>query len=484
MKKPNIRELLGAPTARERIASRGGTYTLALSALVLAILIAVNVLFSVLPKSLTRYDISAGKLYSVTSNTKSVVNALTDDVTIYWIVQADEEDDIIENLLDKYASLSSHITVEKKNPDVYPTFTAQYTDATVPNNSLIVECGDKSRYIDYSDIYLTDVDYATYSVAYSFDGEGAITSAIDYVTRDELPTVYVLTGHGEAEPPSAFTEQLEKENMTYTEFSLLNEDGIPDDASCVLIYAPESDISADEAKILAEYVKDGGKLMLMAGPTESGTLENIYSLAEDYGVEAADGIVVEGDRAHYAFSAPYILLPDIESADITQPLIDSHYYVIVPVAQGLTVGESEDATVTTLLRTSDSAFSKLAGYSLDTYEKEDGDIDGAFALAVDISVTGGGEMVFFTSSGMLDELYNAYSSGANLDLTMNALSTLVGESDAVAIRTKSLSYNYLTISDSSASVLKALMLGVFPLGFAAAGIAVISERRRRRDEQG
>lgn len=484
MKKPNIRELLGAPTARERIASRGGTYTLALSALVLAILIAVNVLFSVLPKSLTRYDISAGKLYSVTSNTKSVVNALTDDVTIYWIVQADEEDDIIENLLDKYASLSSHITVEKKNPDVYPTFTAQYTDATVPNNSLIVECGDKSRYIDYSDIYLTDVDYATYSVAYSFDGEGAITSAIDYVTRDELPTVYVLTGHGEAELPSAFTEQLEKENMTYTEFSLLNEDGIPDDASCVLIYAPESDISADEAKILAEYVKDGGKLMLMAGPTESGTLENIYSLAEDYGVEAADGIVVEGDRAHYAFSAPYILLPDIESADITQPLIDSHYYVIVPVAQGLTVGESEDATVTTLLRTSDSAFSKLAGYSLDTYEKEDGDIDGAFALAVDISVTGGGEMVFFTSSGMLDELYNAYSSGANLDLTMNALSTLVGESDAVAIRTKSLSYNYLTISDSSASVLKALMLGVFPLGFAAVGIAVISERRRRRDEQG
>ena len=90
-------------------------------------------------------------------------------------------------------------------------------------------------------------------------------------------------------------------------------------------------------------------------------------------------------------------------------------------------------------------------------------------------------MVFFSSSGMLDELYNAYSSGANLDLTMNALSALIGESDAAAIRTKSLSYNYLTISDSSASVLKMLMLGVFPVGFAAVGIAVITERRRRRD---
>ena len=484
MKKPNFREIFAVPTARERIAARGGTYTLALSALVLAIVIAVNVLFSVLPKSLTRYDISAGKLYSVTSSTKSVVNALTDDVTIYWIVQADEEDDIIENLLDKYVALSAHITVEKKNPDVYPTFAAQYTDASVPNNSLIVECGEKSRYIDYSDIYLADVDYTTYSVAYSFDGEGAITSAIDYVTRDELPVVYMLTGHGEAEPPSAFTEQLEKENMTYTEFSLLNEDSIPDDASCVFIYAPERDISSAEADILAEYVRDGGKLMVMAGAVESGTLENLYSLAAHYGVEAVDGIVVEGDRAHYAFSAPYILLPDIESSDITQPLIDSRYYVIMPIAQGLTVGESTDAEVTALLTTSDSAFSKLAGYSLDTYEKEDGDTDGAFALAVDISLTDGGEMIFFASSGMLDELYNAYSSGANLDLTMNTLSALAGESEAAAIRTKSLSYNYLTISDSSASVLKALMLGVFPLGFAAAGIAVISERKRRRDDKG
>ena len=52
----------------------------------LAILVAVNVLMSVLPSSYTEYDISASKLYSVTSNTKSVVNALTEDVTIYWIV--------------------------------------------------------------------------------------------------------------------------------------------------------------------------------------------------------------------------------------------------------------------------------------------------------------------------------------------------------------------------------------------------------------
>ena len=82
-------------------ALRGGTYALAVTAVVLAILITANVFASALPATLTRQDISAAQLYSVTSNTKVVVNNLTDDVTIYWIVQSGEEDDVIQNLLDK-----------------------------------------------------------------------------------------------------------------------------------------------------------------------------------------------------------------------------------------------------------------------------------------------------------------------------------------------------------------------------------------------
>ena len=473
----------GSREQQNRIAVKGGTYSLALTAIVLAILIAVNIFASVLPSRFTKYDISASRLYSVTSSTKAVVNALSEDVKIYWVVQADKEDEVIENLLDKYEALSDHISVEKKNPDVYPTFTAQYTDASVPNNSLIVESGNKSRYIDYNDIYLVDMDYSSYSAVYSFDGEGAITSAIDYVVSDELPKIYALTGHGEEELTDDFRDQLDRENMELEEFSLLNEDEIPVDAACILIYAPASDISAEEKKLLASYVKNGGKLLVMAGPAEDGTLENLYSLVSEYGVEAADGIVVEGDREHFAFAAPYILLPDVQSAGITQPLIDSRYYVIVPIAQGLTVNDTSKAAVTQLLNTSDSSFSKAAGYQLDTYDKESGDTDGPFAVAVDVDVNDSGEIIWFSSSYMLDEIYDAYSSGANLDLTMNALAQLAGESEAAAIRTKSLNYSYLTISDSTASMLKTLMIGVFPAGFAAVGIAVIAGRRRRRDEQ-
>lgn len=472
------------PSAEDRegtIAFFGGTYAVILTALVTAILIMVNVFVNTIPASMTKMDISSSRLYSITSNTKVVLNNLTEDVTIYWIVQAGEEDDILQNLLDKYESLSSHIKVVKKNPDAFPTFTAQYTEETVNNNSLIVECEDKYRFIPDYDIYVTETDM--YSYYYDsetfFDGEGAITSAIDYVVSDDLPKIYLLEGHGEAALPATFTEQMDKENMETETFSLLNVDAIPEDADCILIHAPESDISENEKEMLAEYTANGGKLLVFAGPVESGTMTNLYSLLADYGVTAEEGIVVDLDREHYAFSEPLILLPDIQSSHITDSLIEENYLTIVTIAQGLSVtGSSNGATVTELLTTSNESFSKVAGYMMTTYEKEDGDIDGPFAVAVSVETETDGGIVWFTTSLLLDEQYNAYSSGGNGDIAMNALSNLIGESEAVAIRSKSLDYNYLTISEQTASTLKILMIGAFPLCYLGIGLIVMLRRRK------
>ena len=468
---------------KNRNAFRGGSYSLTISVVVLAILIVVNIFASALPTAVTKYDISVSKLYSITSNTKVVVNALEQDVTIYWVVQSGQEDEVIENLLGKYDSLSDHIQVVKKNPDVYPTFAEQYTDETVRNNSLIVECGDRSRFIGYDDIYVQEADIYSYSYNTSFDGEGAITSAIDYVISEELPQVYILEGHGEADLPASFQEQIEKENIETNTLSLLTVDAIPEDADCVMIYAPESDISQEEKDLLADYAADGGKLFVVAGPVQDGVLENLYDLLVDYGVEANEGIVVEGDREHYSFQGPAVLLPDMSSDTITDSLIEENYYPIMPISLGLTVTENTGSgTVTELLTTSYTSYSKLAGYSMTDYEREDGDIDGPFALAVSIDTAGEGEIVWFTSSYFLDDMYNATSSGANANLGMNALSSLIGETEAMAIRSKSLNYNYLTISESAASLLKVAMIGVFPLLYLGIGIWVVLRRRRLQNE--
>ncbi len=311
---------------------------------------------------------------------------------------------------------------------------------------------------------------------------GAITSAIDYVVTDELPQLYVLEGHGEAELPATFQDQIEKENIEINTLSLLTVDEIPEDAACLMIYAPTSDISTEEKEMLAEYAAGGGRLMVVAGPAEDASLDNLESLLSDYGVTANDGIVVEENRESYTYQ-PYVLLPEMASSEITDSLIEENYYPVLPIAQGLTVPE-DSSSVTTLLSTSELSFSKVAGYDLDTYEKEDGDIDGPFAVAGSIDCGNEGQILWFSSSVFLEDMYNAWSSGANVDLAMNGLSSLIGETEAMAIRSKSINYNYLSISSSTASLLRTVMIGVFPLGYLAIGIFVIWNRRREQNAAG
>lgn len=466
-----------------RTAKVGG-YSFVLSLVVLAILIAVNVLASKLPTSWTQFDISAAQLYSLTSDTKVVVTNLQQDVTIYWISQAGKEDTVIQKLLDRYQELSDHITVVKKDPDVYPTFAQQYTEETVMNNSLVVESGDKNRYISYDNIYQYDTGsyYTTGSVSQSFDGEGQITSAIDYVVSTDLPQVYLLSGHGEAALSETFADELERSNYeTVEDFSLLNVDAIPEECDVLLINAPTSDISDEELTMLRSYVQGGGKLVVLSGPQENADLPNLQALLSDYGVTVNDGVVVDTNRDYYAFTAPHVLMPEIESSDITDPLKDGDYHVIVPIAAGLTVGEDNGgATVTSLLKTSTDSFSKAAGYAMTTYDKEDGDIDGPFTLAVSVEdANAGGRLLWVASDYLLDDMYNSYSSGANLDFVMNGLSWMTGNTDAVSIRSKSLDYNYLTISSSSAAWLKVCMIGIIPVGFLLLGLDEVLRRRKK-----
>ena len=192
--------------------------------------------------------------------------------------------------------------------------------------------------------------------------------------------------------------------------------------------------------------------------------------------------MIEGSRENYT-GYPEMLLPNMESHSITDPLIEDRYYPIVPLSQGMTIGSTSNGTVTELMYTSGYAFSKVAGFELDTYEYEEGDIEGPFTVALTIDTNGGGQIVWFSASDFLDDMYNAYSSGANVDLAMNAVSSLLGEREAISIRSKSFNYNYLTISEDTASTLKLLMIGAFPLAYLGIGIFVILSKRGKQNEK-
>ncbi|GEM_PF-4847241 len=79
------------------------------------------------------------------------------------------------------------------------------------------------------------------------------------MTNPDQSVIYRLTGHGESDLPSTFADSLEQENIAVEDFSLLNSGAVPEDAAGVLVYSPASDLSEEEAQMLAEYVEQGGK---------------------------------------------------------------------------------------------------------------------------------------------------------------------------------------------------------------------------------
>ena len=464
-------------------ALRVGGYSAAATVIVIAIAVALNILVNALPAGWTQYDTTSSRLFTISEQTEGVLAALDEDVTVYWIVQSGQEDSTLGTLLERYAALSSHVTVEKRDPDVYPAFMEQYISGTIYNNSLVVESAERYTYVGYDSIYSYSYD-SNYNYTVSFNGESELTSAIDYVVSDDLPVIYTLTGHGETELSTSFSSSIEALNVEVNSLSLIETGEIPDDADCLLILAPSSDISSDELALIQEYLAGGGGLILVTDPEqEADSRPNLDALMASYGVSAEDGIVVEGDSGRYAFGTPVDLLPEYGSHEITSPLSDGGYYVLLPVAQGLTVSSElpDGVSVTELLTTTDASFSKAAGYSMTTYDREDGDTGGPFALAVAITAeaeNGESSIVWISSSSILDESADAMVSGGNSDFFLNSVSWICGESEGISIHARTLSTEYLTLTSAQSRTISMIIIAVIPIAVLACGIYIYVRRRR------
>ena len=73
------------------------------------------------------------------------------------------------------------------------------------------------------------------------------------MTSENLPNVYVLSGHGEQELSSDVTDMIRQDNMEYESLSLLSLEAVPEDAAAVLIHVPSSDLGDDETAVLISY---------------------------------------------------------------------------------------------------------------------------------------------------------------------------------------------------------------------------------------
>lgn len=464
---------------------KNGSYAMGISAVFIAAVVLINLIVGELPSKYSQIDISDSGLYSIGEETEKMLHNLETDVTIYQIAQDGGEDENIKSLLKRYEDESKHITIEQKDPVVNPGFVSEYTEENLSNNSLIVESGERSKVINYNDMYESSIDYNTYSYQTTgFDGEGQITSAIGYVTAEELPVLYTLEGHGEINLDSTLTDSIEKANMEIQTLNLLTEGEVPENADCVMINAPTSDISAEEKEALLSYLENGGKAMIFTDYT--GTeMKNLAAVLENYGVQTEDGIIFEGDSQHYALQMPYYIVPTVNSTDASYDVASGERLILMPYAQGIQkLDEVRDTVkIESLLTTTDKAYSKTNMNSTQI-EKEEGDIEGPFDLGVSITETLDEEketkIVYYSTSALLDGQVNQMVSGGNHELLLSSLKWMTGaeENASVSIPAKSLEVSYLTLTDYDASFWKICTMGLIPGFFLVLGFGIWMKRRK------
>lgn len=471
-----------------------GTYRAGMSVFACVAVVLINLITVNLPSQYLKYDISEQKLFTTGEQTAEVLEKLDEDITLYLIAQQGGEDTTLLELLERYEGLSDHITVDTIDPVLYPNFVSQYTDENLSENSILVVGQERSRAVDYYDIYGYSMDYSTYSSSLdSFDGEGQITSAIDYVTADEIPVLYTLEGHDEATLSTSLTESVEKENIEIRSLSLLTSESVPEDAEILLIYGPLSDISAEEKEKITAYLDQGGQVIYLRGYTDQDT-PNLDALLKEYGISVTEGTVMEGSSDHYLPNYPYYLLPDINYSDYTSDV--SSRYVLLPFSQGMTqvMSETEAEESDTglnyesLLTTSDQAYSKV-NMDSQNLEMEEGDIAGPFDLGVVVTKTIDGEedtedsreakLVVFASETLLDGQTDAMVSGGNSALFMNVVSQLVDHESTVSIEAKSMAVTYLTVTAGSAIFWGLLTVLILPLFLLILGGVIWFQRRKR-----
>lgn len=459
-----------------------GAYSVTGILLAIVVTVAVNLGLNYVPEQYSSFDLTENRLYALTDETKTFLSGLSEDVTLYVLSEEGAGDADLSKTLERIADQSGHVKVTYVSPAKNPNFYQNYTDTQPSSGSLIVEGEKRSTVVDYGDIYTYEMDYSTYSYQTTgYDGEGQIVSAIAYVTTEDMPVFYVIGGHGELELEEKFANTITKENASYETLMLYSVDEIPEDAQGVILNAPTSDYSKEDAEKVINYLKTGGNALIVSTMAE-GEMANFKRILDFYGITEVDGTIVEQDRNYY-YQNPYYLFPEIGAAEATTPLADG--LVFAPFSKGLSYEDDTTGEIlyTPLLTTSGSAFSKTDIKDNSDFEKGADDIDGPFTVSVEVkkSTEDGGTSHAFVVGGesLFTTLADDMAPGNNVKLFGSIISILADHESSVSVPVKSLSMPNLVFKAQTAYIAAVLCVIVIPIVTLAAGLVIWMRRRRR-----
>lgn len=457
-----------------------GGYSALVTAVVIAILIAVNLVVSQIP---WKADLTKNRFFSLSDQSYKTMDNIKKDVTIYALYQTGQENSLIKEILNQYAKYSDKIKIKYIDPVKNPTFAQKYTTSgqTLSTGSLIVDAGDKHKVIDSTDLVNISYDQTSgQPYADSLIVEQQVTGALLYVTSDKSSVIYNLQGHNEETVPSALSKQLSAQNFEVKDLNLLTS-SVPSDAEAVMVISPKSDISQAESEKLKAYLQNGGRAIFLMDILQD-ELPNFQALFNSYGVELKHAVVMDGDSSHN-YGDPINLIPSFGDSDIVSPLKNNNLMVVVPGAQPIEEVSIKKRTIEIdpLLTTSSNSWAKTNLQST-TQEKESGDLEGPFNVAVAITDKSSDtnikdtKIVLISSSNLISSQVAAQIPN-NVDLVMNSINWLRDQTENISIAPKSLTSDYLNITSLQVLLLSAIVVILIPLVILGMGIRVWLVRR-------
>lgn len=331
---------------RNAAALRQGGFSVAITAVVIAVIVVINVLFGVLADRVNLdLDISLSGDNTLDEQNVEFIKNIDRDVVItvcceesafidscaYVAEQfygaydetgnSDGVYDYFEQtltLLDLYDVYSDKITVRFANPydTSFSALRQEYSNIDIcdilveANHTINGETAVRSQLLTFEDIYYMTQDEASFyggstSIISGNNLETALTSAIYKVTSAESKQALVLGTHCTEETLTQYTEYLEMNNFDTSVFSgdILNE--MSSEIDLLLISQPVEDFAVEELDIIDEWLYNGGLrskgIMFFASPS-SPYMPNLYSYLEEWGVSVGEGILYETDEQNNVFN--------------------------------------------------------------------------------------------------------------------------------------------------------------------------------------
>ena len=461
-----------------------------------------------------RWDWTSSKLYTLSEKSIDLVRGLSSEVRIVvFMVPGSPLFDQAGELLERYAAASDMIILEYIDPEREPLKTkalAEQFGITMADTVVFI-AGDRTKYVTSEQMVEYDysgMQYGQQPTIRAFRGEEEFTSAIQSLVISEVPTIYFVTGHGEATPAvqgsgalagrslSVLIDKAKKDNFAVDEASLLSGE-IPDDADVIAIVGPTRAYTEAEISALNAFLDGGGRLLVALDPLiePDGSMRHtrLETFLAGHGVLVNDDLVVDPSRKLPFFDLSAVYLTDFADHPVTTGL--DGIAVLFTVTRSL-LTDSDDAHV--LVETTAEGWGEtdlgmlLSG---DPVVFDDGiDTMGPVAVAVIVESVAAAELVdhggnpagdtqeevtyrlaVFGDSDFLTDV--DIGNAGNEILAMNALNWLTARDHSMGIPPRDVESMSLFINQQQMRIIMVVVLFVMP--GAAIAIGILVWRRRR-----